>query len=166
MRPLQALCGAVLMAAFVSYGLSVGAQGPDQAASLRAAAEALASAAPHGDPAKPLTQIVGMLSQAAERALLPAEQRERLLAAHAGLQKDGWSAEPAARSALNEVYAARNGGRRFRFPAGVATIEQARHAYQRELDRAVAALEKDRPAEAVTPMLELLLLVSTPMAAN
>jgi hypothetical protein len=167
MRIPRARLGAILLVAAASHPTIASGprEGSGLAASLRGAAEALESSTPAGDPAKPLTEIVGVLSQAADRSGLPADARDRIRAAHAALQKDGWSAEPGARKALNEVYASIN-GRAFRFPPGVVTIDEVRKAYRSELDRAVAALEKESPAEAVKPVLELLMLVSTPMAAN
>ena len=102
----------------------------------------------------------------AERAKLSPELRKKVDAAGAGLRKGGWSAEPAAVGELNEAYAALNGGRRFSFPPGVGTGDQAREAYRREVDRAVAALEKGRPAEAAKPILESLMLVTTRMEAH
>ena len=106
-----------------------------------------------------------MLSQVAERAKLSPELRKKVDAAGAGLRKGGWSAEPAAVGELNEAYAALH-GRRFSFPPGVGTGDLAREAYRREVDRAVAALEKGRPAEAAKPILESLMLVTTRMEAH
>jgi hypothetical protein len=158
------LAGALALAPLV--GQAAGEDGSDLAAPLRAAADALASVAPKSDPMKPLTEVVGLLSQVVERARLSPDVRKRVDGAHAGLRKGAWSSEPAAVGELNEAYAALNGGRRFAFPPGVRSGEQAREAYRREVDRAVDALEKGRPADAAKPILESLLLVTTRMETH
>ena len=157
------LAGALLLASFV--GPAAAANGAsDLAGPLRTAADELGSAASRSaDPMKALTEVVGLLSQVAERARLAPDVRAKIEAATAGLRKDGRSAEPAAVGQLNEAYAALNGGRRFSFPAGVTDGDRARSAYQREIDRAAAALRQGRPAEAVKPILEALMLVTTRM---
>lgn len=154
------------LALFPLVGPAAGGDGSDLAAPLRAAGDALASAAPNTDPMKPLTEVVGLLSQVAERAKLSPDVRRQVDVAHAGLRKGAWSAERAAVGELNEAYAALNGGRRFTFPAGVRSGDQAREAYRREVDRAVDALEKGRPADAAKPILESLMLVTTRMEAH
>jgi hypothetical protein len=160
-----AALSAVLAAGSEAPLLAAGSDGRSLAATLRAAGNLLESPSPAADPAKPLTEILGVLVQAADGTGLPGRQRDRLREAHARLKKDGWAAEPAARAAMEEAYATVN-GRAFRFPAAISTIEQAREACRRELERAVSALEKDRPSDAVKPILELLLLAGTPLEGH
>lgn len=161
---IRILAGALALAPLVAH--PAGGEGSDLVAPLRAAADALASGAPETDTMKPLTELVGLLSQVAERAKLAADVRKKVDVAHAGLRKGAWSAEPAAVGELNEAYAALNGGRRFAFPAGLRTAEQAREAYRREVDRAIDALEKGRPGDAAKPILECLMLVTTRMETH
>jgi hypothetical protein len=48
----------------------------------------------------------------------------------------------------------------------VTNADEARKAYGHAIDRAVAALEQERPAEAAMPILESLMLVTTRMEAH
>ena len=165
--PRTTILTAALLLSSVVGPAAAGNDGGDLAGPLRSAADELGTAASRSaDPMKPLTEVVGLLSQVAERARLATDVRSKIEAAAAGLRKDGWSAEPSAVGQLNEVYATLNGGRRFSFPAGVGDADGARVAYQREIDRAVAALRQGRPGAAAKPILESLMLVTTRMEAH
>jgi hypothetical protein len=74
--------------------------------------------------------------------------------------------DPRVGAALDEAYAALHGGRRFSFPPGIQSIDQARDACLREVDGAAAALAAGRREEATKGLLEFLMLLTTPMEAH
>jgi hypothetical protein len=141
----------------------------DLAARVRSAANALlaSSTTADADRMKPMTEVVGLLSQVAVRGQLPDDVRARLADAAARLRK-GTSpfADPGVEQALNGAYAALHGGRRFTFPSGIRGIDQARDASQRAIDGAAAALEAGRHEEATKDLLQFLMLLTTPMEAH
>jgi hypothetical protein len=136
---------------------------------LRSAANALlaATATVDADRLKPMTEVVDLLSQVAVRGQLQGDVRAKLADAAARLGKGTTPfADPGVEQALNGAYAALHAGRRFTFPPGVRGIGQARDACQQAIDKAAAALEAGRHEEATKGMLQLLMILTTPMEAN
>ena len=140
----------------------------DLARQLRSAVQPLLSPSP-GDASgtRSLVEILGIATRAAERADLPGGVAAKLGKAHAAWRRSPEEMPDAGvAGALGEVYAALHGGRRFAFPSGVRTIDQAREVCRREIDGAAAALEAGRRGEATRGMLEFVMLVTTPMEAQ
>jgi hypothetical protein len=166
MRLVQMLTLAALGAGLIGAARSAGDD--ELAARLRSARDTLfAEGAPGSQTSRmnALEEVVAVLSGVAERAELSAAVRTKVTTAHARLGSGVSLLDPAVTGALGEAYAGLN-GRPFAFPAEVKTLPQATVICQREMDRALAALDAGRGVEATQALLELLLLVTTPMEAH
>jgi len=114
-----------------------------------------------------MVDILDVGARVAAGASVPKDVPSKLGEARSLLQSDARPfPDPAAGRALEEAHASLRHGRRFEFPPGVKTIEQAREACQREIDRASAALAAGRREDATRAIVAFAMLVATPMEAD
>lgn len=170
MRLSKTLVAALALTALGPFGgRASGSEESELARQLRSAASALLSAAATGDAdrVKPMAEILGVSARVAERAELPRGVATGLAEALARLRKGtGPFPDPGVGAALDAAYAALHGGRRFTFPAGIESVDQARDACLREIDGAAAAVAAGRREDATKGLLEFLMLLTTPMEAH
>ena len=118
-----------------------------------------------GDVHEALRHLLEIAAGVGREAHLPAPVQAKLDAASAQARRLS-PLDERSRAAVDDAYAAVNGGRAFTFPQSIGSIEQAKAYGRTQVDRSLAALSAGRSEEAVRELLGLVRLVITPMEAK
>ena len=155
------------LGAFCLAGAVAPARAGDAPEEVRAATERLLAGDSQGpgDVHEALRRVLDIAVGLGREARLPAPVQAKLDAASAQARRLS-PLDERSRAAVDDAYAAVNGGRAFVFPQAVGSIEQARAYGRAQVDRSLAALAAGRSEEAVRELLGLVCLVITPMEAK
>jgi hypothetical protein len=155
------------LGAFCLAGAVAPAKAGDAPEEVRTATKRLLAADSQGpgDVHEALRRVLEIAVSLGREARLPAPVQTKLDAASAQARRLS-PLDERSRAAVDDAYAAVNGGRAFVFPQAVGSIEQARAYGRAQVDRALAALAAGRSEEAVRELQGLVRLVITPMEAK